>query len=58
MKFEDEQQKKMFLKDEKYFVSNDNYCLGSNLTEAGEVFRQIIKERRTRKTQIKKTAAG
>ena len=45
MKFKTEEERNKFLKDEKYFESLENYCLGNTQDEAGEIMRRIIEEK-------------
>ncbi len=34
-----------FLNDEAYYEDSNDFCLGETLEEAGEIIRQILKER-------------
>lgn len=45
MKFKSNKNRKKFLNDEKYFESLNDYCFGKTQEEAGEIFREIIKEK-------------
>lgn len=62
MKFKESKEKTNFLKDRAYYISPDNFCLGSEMKSAGKIFKKILcdKEQQEVKDEIKgnNTAMG
>lgn len=50
MKFRNDDQKRKFLNDEKYYDGLDNYCLGETMEDASEIIRFIIKDKEAQDT--------
>ena len=48
MKFENDEDRSMFLNHQCYFKSPNNFCLGVTLEEAGEIILKIIENRKTK----------
>lgn len=44
MKFTNEENMKKFLNDEPYYTNREDYCLGNNLENAGNIVNQIIRD--------------
>ena len=45
MKFATEEAKEKFLHDEAFWESNESYCLGNKLEEAGEIIKKIMERK-------------
>ncbi len=48
MKFNTEEAREKFLHDEAFWESNESYCLGNTMKEAGKIANQIIKEKESK----------
>jgi len=58
MKFATEEAKEKFLRDEPFWESNESYCLGDTLEEAGRIAKQIITEKEQKEKCKKKCGNG